>query len=33
VMPRSSPVFVEMVETLCPTKRAGDTSVPGWRWP
>ena len=33
VMPRSSPVFVEMVETLCPTKRAGDTSVLGWRWP
>jgi hypothetical protein len=33
VMSSSSAVFVEMVETLCPTKRAGDTSVLGWRWP
>lgn len=31
VMPRWPPVFVEMVETLCPVKRAGDTSVLGCR--
>jgi hypothetical protein len=32
-MRRSSPVFGEMFETLCPGKRAGDTSHLGWRWP
>jgi hypothetical protein len=29
VILRSPPDFVEMVETLCPAKRAGDTSVLG----
>jgi hypothetical protein len=31
VMSRSPPVLVEMVETLRPAKRAGDTSVLGSR--